>query len=312
MASLPTRQRYNLNARQRRFRNKQVRLTQYEYGLLGNGAGLVMVPNTNGNRAYFRPVAGVNDAGFSTYGSAQRLPLRAGFMSPVYDGAPVVVGFDTLTGRRAILAEDTVGIENAGLSAGANNPNIPERQWVRKRSIQDFISLPVGTATTPSLKVQVGAYPYFHYGTLQFFPGTGVSTHVDLTSYVPAAAQHRVAIVWGDTFSNGYSVTASTAKDIDDPIDSDDYDECVSQADAEAMPIRAYHLKNNQSAVTAEHLDNDLRQLWNVPQVYGFPTVLSSRKLRIRDGHQGLVKGNMTIAAGAALIVQAGGEMMIL
>lgn len=313
MATVPRRQaRTTLNAKQRRFRNDLRRTKEYERGVLGNGNGLVVVPGTNGNRYFFRAYSGVSEGGFSTYGAAQRLPTAAGFRAPTYDGSPVIAGYDQLTGRRAILAEDTIGVENAGLSNGAMNPNIPERQWIRKLNVQDWISLPVGTASTPSLKVNVGSYPYFHYGTLQAFPATGVSTHVDLSPYIPAAAQHRLVIVWGNTIDNSYSVTASTAKAIDVPLDSADYDECVAQADAEAMPNRAYRLKNNESAITASAFDNDLRQLWNVPQVYGFPHVLSDRKIRIRDGHQGLVKTNITINAGAALIVQAGGEMVIL
>jgi len=314
MAGIPRRQRnYRLTAKQRRFRNDNLRKSQVTRGVLGNGNGQVSVPNSNGNRLYFRAHEGVNAAGFSTYGAAQRLPLAAGFMSPVYDGAPVVVGYDSLTGRTAILAHDAVGVENAGLSNAANNPNSPERQWIRKRNIQDWISLPVGTGNTPSLKVNVGSYPYFdNYGTLQFFPATGVSTHVDLSAHVPAAAQHRLVIVWGNTFDNSYSVTASTAQAIDVPLDSTDYDECIVLADAEAMPIVAYRLKNAETGITASAIHNDLRQLWNVPQVFGFPGVIANRKIRIRDGHQGLFQGEMTIGTDGELIIESGGEMVLI
>lgn len=313
MAMIPRRQqRFRLTAKQRDFRNRVIREKQITYGVLGNGSGLIYAPNSNGNRLYFRAHEGVNEAGFSSYGAAQRLPTAAGFSSPIYDGAPVVVGYDRLTERTAILAEDTVGVENAGLSNGANNPNAPERQWIRKRNIQDWISLPVGTGNTPSLKVNVGSYPYFdNYGTLQFLPATGVSTHVDLSAHVPAAAQHCLVIVWGNTFDNSYSVTASTAQDIDVPLDSTDYDECVAQTDAETMPNTAYRLKNNEGAITASAIHNDLRQLWNVPHVYGFPTLISSRKIRIRGGHQGFIQGELTIDTDGELIIESSGEMVL-
>lgn len=197
-------------------------------------------------------------------------------------------------------------------------PNDPYRQWLRLKQIQNFRALPLATGNTASMKVQVRQIFYYtETGDLVRYNGTNESTHVDLTDYVPADGLQRYVVLWLRTYNpNGLDdiqVTASTPIDsIDGLLTFDDLQECAVQSDADAIPIQSFRLANAQTTLTLnDTTDEDLRQFFNVRQVFGFPNVIG-RQYRIHEDFSVMMPEVVTIASGGGLQIQAGGVLVIL
>lgn len=292
----------SISAKARRFRQQKLKQTNEETAVLGNGSGVVYVPLTNGNRVYVRYPGTADINGNATYSPVAILPLAVGFMGAVYDGAPVIVGWDSQLGK-AVIKGDAQAYYQAGLSVGANNPNAPERQYVYKKQIVDGSASIVATGNTDSTLITVRQYPYYDdYRDFGFLPGTPTQADkLDTASYIPTDGNHVLVIVWFRTFTNDYQLTASTAQAITSPFLLADYNECAAGADAESEPILALELKNAQGTVTQTAIANDMRQLWNLPPKLGYENPLT-HKARVRDNHNHIVRGSL-VAVDATITV---------
>lgn len=237
-------------------------------------------------------------------GSANIVP-RAGrvvWVGQGFDGYLTVLGFDHDDLRRV------------GINPTSVQPNDPYREWIRLKQIQNFRALPIGTAASPSMKVQVRQLDYWTPdGQLVHFNGTNASTHIDLTAYSPALSFQRYVVLWIDIWTGDIFVTASTPIDsLNTALTFTDLQECANQAGADAEPIGAFRLKDAQTALKLnDTVDVDLRQFLNVPQAYGFPNTIS-RLYRIHDNRSVIMPSEVSVQAEGAVEIGDNAALVIL
>lgn len=183
-------------------------------------------------------------------------------------------------GRRVKIKKDEDGewevykisfndLKEANIDARALEPNTPYRAFRYLNEIVDSNSYPVS-----GMKVNVREWLYvLPDGTLGLWRGTTASTHIDLTSSIPATTDHhRYAMLFFNTTlhqagSFPIQVTVSTSQSsITSPLDSTDLQECLTaRASAACVPIKAYYLKQGMTVVGNAARDVDMRQFLNVP-----------------------------------------------
>src|SRR5688572_12585101 len=277
---------------QRARRKVQTRITPFK-AILGNETGQVYTPEQGYYWVRRFDRADVN--GNSTPGTPFRVRSGAALVIP-RGGRQVWVGTG-LDGHLTVLGfvhEDLVA-PDVNIDPRSAQPNDPYRQWLRLKQIQNFRALPLATGNTDSMKVQVRQIFYYtETGDLVRYNGTNASTHIDLTDYVPADGLQRYVVLWLRTYNpnalDDIQVTVSTPIDsIDAALSFADLQECADQSDADAIPIQAFRLANAQTSLTLnDTTDEDLRQFFNMPQVYGFPNVIP-RQYRIHENHSVLM-----------------------
>jgi hypothetical protein len=263
-----------------RLRRAYRRRTETVYAVLGDGQGRVYVPNQRG-KVYVRFPASSDDLGVSTYTPPFVVNNTMGAQFKTYDGAGVRIGTDDY-GELAVLRADGRDMIQANIDPGVLNAAAAETQYIGLAQMQLFRCFP-NSAATPSTKVSVSPLMYYDaYGALNHWNATA---QLDLASYIPTTANHRVVVVWLDTYANSLSASASTTQAMTVAIDLTDYAECFAAAPAEVMPVQGYYLSNAQTAVTVGSIGIDLRQFINVPSALGNPNPIS-RNERLRTGQE--------------------------
>jgi hypothetical protein len=248
--------------------------------------------------------------------TAAPFQVRAGSAIIVPRGGRVVWVGQGLDGHLTVLGFDHEDLQSVGIDARSAQPNDPYRQWLRFKDLQNFRALPVATGNVPSLKVQVRQLFYYtEDGQLTRYNGTNDSTHVDLTSDVPADELQRYVILWLRTYDpdalGDIQVTASTPIDsINDVLEFDDLQECQLAADPDTIPIQAFRLADAQTTLKlSDTVDTDLRQLVNMPHIWGFYRDIL-RKQRIRDNRQVVASGAVSVTTGS-LDIYGDGELVV-
>lgn len=238
--------------------------------------------------------------------------VRAGNTLIVPRGGRVVWVGQGLDGHLTVQGFDHDDLTDAGIDARAAQPNDPYRQWIRFKDLQNFRALPLATGGEPSMKVQVRQLFYYtEDGQMTRYDGTSASTHVDLTSYVPAADLQRYVVLWLRTYdplsSGDIQVTQSTAiSSITTALSFTDLQECAASADPDTIPIQAFRLANAQTTLKLDDtVDTDLRQLVNMPHIWGFPSVIT-RKERIRANRQQVTANTVSITTGSLQFIENG------
>lgn len=152
------------------------------------------------------------------------------------------------------------------------DPNTADTGWLYQERLATLFSHSYTTTNGgPSTDIGVRAWLYIRSGTLTGFPGA----RIDAASFIPSAGQHRVVTVFLKT-DNTLELIGSTAKSIVDPLTyTDDVQDTLDNATAGSVPIWAWILKDNQSAITDADKWLDLRNLINDPQAGGGGTVTS-------------------------------------
>lgn len=242
--------------------------------------------------------------------------VRAGSTLIVPRGGRVVWVGQGLDGHLTVQGFDHEDLTNAGMDARAAQPNDPYRQWVRFKDLQNFRALPLATGNEPSLKVQVRQLFYYtEDGQLTRYNGTNETTHIDLTGYPPAADLQRYVVLWLRTYdplsAGDIQVTTSTAiSSIDAVLSFTDLQECAAQADPDTIPIQAFRLADAQTTLKLDDtVDTDLRQLVNMPHIWGFPSVVT-RKERIRENRQVTTTNTISITTGSLEFI-GNGDLVI-
>jgi hypothetical protein len=300
---------------QRARRRVQARITPFK-AILGDATGQVYAAE----QGYYwvRRFDRADANGVSTPGTPFRVRSGSALVVP-RGGRQVWVGTG-LDGHLTCLGfvHEDLTAPDVNIDPRAAQPNDPYRQWLRLKQIQNFRALPLATGSTDSMKVQVRQIFYYtETGDLVRYNGTNADTHIDLSAYVPADGLQRYAVLWLRTYNpNGLSdiqVTVSTPIDsIDLALSFTDLQECASLSDADAIPIQAFRLANAQTTLTLnDTTDEDLRQFFNMPQVYGFPNNVT-RQYRIRAAHSVIMPEIVTIGAGGGIQIQADGVLVIL
>lgn len=241
-------------ARLRRGLNLETRV-----GYLGDGTGEVH-DRANPGRYHVRfPQAD------GTYTAPVSLPLWPNANLPTDDGTPVDVGYDK-NDRQIIL-----GVNLTSLAATDTNPlqlNPLDRQ------ASDFINpdklsplYATRHADADNFPFSVIVFPGFFFlaDALTFFTGGAV----DVSGSQPAAGEHCYVVVFLKTDLT-LEVTASTAVDNEDPIGSADIDEAVALGSAGSIPLKAWQLSGDDTALTVDDtLIVNLRVSTSSPTVGG-------------------------------------------
>jgi hypothetical protein len=296
-------------AKIQRTRQRIYRQRSYQQGVLGNGSGTVYASS---GRYYVRFLAGTDENGNTTYTKA--LPMRyAGEGTiPAKEGVEVLVKRD-VDGVPSIFRVAPDYYDRAGIDSRAMNMGETFSRWIDVRNIIRWLTRPVGSDTTnTSTVVTIRENPFYvdNYMDWHAYAGTVLAaTKPDLAAYIPAADYHCLAIIFFDTLQGTYAVYASTTQDIATDLDSTDYDECFAQLPhQEYHPLMSIELADNQSSVDINDVKEDLRQIMNMPQLYGFPNPIESDKgVFIRSTHQVIcynltVEGTLTIEGNVTVL----------
>jgi hypothetical protein len=290
--------------RQRIYRNRA-----YQQGILGNGSGTVYASS---GRYYVRFLAGTDENGNTTYTKA--LPIRyAGEGTiPAKEGIEVLVKRD-VDGIPSIFRVAPDYYDRAGIDSRAMNLGETFSRFFDVRNIIRWMARFVGSHTTSeSTLATIRENPFYvdNYMDWHAYAGTVLAaTKPDLAAYIPAADYHCLAIIFFDTLQGTYAVYASTAQALDSALDSTDYDECFAQLPhQEFHPLVSIELADNQSSIDNNSVLEDLRQIMNMPQLYGFPNPIEADKgIFIRSTHQVIcynltVEGQLTIEGNVTVI----------
>jgi len=289
-------------------RRRVLKWRETRLAYLGDGQGRIYVPGSNGTRAYVRFAAGANSNGYATMSSpvsANVLPVAL----PEYDGAQVRVGYDDY-GELCIMRADVKGLAAAGISPRAANPLNPQTRMVYPDQVVVGQVRPVGTASNPSSKVTWQTLIYDdHDGNLKMLHGpSGPSSLLDLAPYVPASSQHRVVVIWLDTYTNGLVVTQSVAQSMTVPIDFTDYQEADDERPPDSIPLGTFVLRDANVNIDSKNIGPDIRQIISRAQRNGNPQVVRKHE-RIWPDKQAIYYDALTIVTGSMEVI---GELCVI
>jgi hypothetical protein len=287
---------------------------QYRQAYLGSEGNVIDVPGRTGF-VYVRYPGGVDENGYARFQQATivRSAIGAAYLPNI--GATVVIGNDA-DGFDAVITGAWAQAIQSGITPAITNPLRREARYTTTDSYIPLMSYPVATGSSDSTLVTVREWIYSDdNGNYTRYQGTQLEADkVDLSSYVPAAGEHRYVVIWLDTWleAQGFTpevVTASIAQAVTIALDDTDLEECYDDRPPDAVPIKAYRLADNQTTIRQTALDVDLRQMINTPRLWGFPKVITHRE-RIWTNRQQVVSGQLVI--NKQLIIEDLGQVVIL
>lgn len=250
---------------------------------------------------------GVNESGGAIYGP----PVMAYTGNAAYPntpGLPVYVGYG-YSGELEIKQAHAEGLRQAGIDARVLNPLNQQSKFVYLWQLTMGLTSAVATSVNASFLVTVKSFRHYVGNTFQTFETPLAANKVNLSSYVPAADTHRYAALWLDTYTNTITVTTSTTQAISVPLDATDVQELVANRPADAIPLKAFYLSDNQDTIKQHALDTELRQVLNAPHIWGFPNILSHIE-RVRPNRT-LVTGPYTASGVGAITLLSGAQHII-
>jgi hypothetical protein len=220
-------------------------------------------------------------------------------------GVYVAYGYD---GELEIKSAHYAGLDQAGIDTRVLNPLNQQSKFVYPWRLTYGLANAVATTLTGSFLVTVKSFRHYVGNTFQKFETPLQADKIDLESYVPGTNEHRYAAIWIDTYTNTPTVTTSTTQPLDEPLDYTDIQELVTGRPADAMPLKAFYLSDDQSTLRQTAREVDLRQHMATPTPWGFPHALTSLE-RVRPNYT-LVVGPYTASGGGALTIETGGRVL--
>jgi hypothetical protein len=280
----------------RRLRRARARLTQRtRVAYLGDEQGRIHVPDRVGY-VFVRYPAGADGSGQQRLSpaAAVRVAVGAAFVPRV--GLRVRVGVDA-DGVDAVVQGDFSAMVEAGVNPLSSNPLLPDARFITNDHYIPLKSDPVATGLTPSALVNARAWFYdVVEDYVGWFAGTNAQADkVDLQPFIPAANQHRYAVVWLDVIDGTLHVTASPPVSQTIPLTTDAIDSCFAARPPDAVPIKAYYLADG--AALRQRPDHvDLRTLINVPPALGAPNPVHVAQ-RVRARREQFYPDTLTVDA---------------
>lgn len=296
-------------------RRRVLRRTGARIAELGDGTGRVAEGCADGY--IWARYAGSRDLnGNATYQPA--FPVRAGYTNYVpREGYQVWIGTD-FDGAKIVKGPVFDDLVNKGVDPRVINPNLPQRNFLLLRNIQNFRSDPLATASTDGFKANLRGLFYIDaYNKINRWYGSDSTTHADLESYVPGEDEQRyvvLALRAGEPDDVDYHtpiLRASTAKSLFIDLDDSDIQQCLDALPYDSIPSKLYRLSNAQTTVTGDVWDLDVRQFINTFERIGFPKTIT-RDTKIRDGYSQVVNSAITIEGDALLEIYGDGELVII
>jgi hypothetical protein len=280
----------------RRLRRARARLTQRtRVAYLGDEQGRIHVPDRVGY-VFVRYPAGADGSGQQRLSpaAAVRVAVGAAFVPRV--GLRVRVGVDA-DGVDAVVQGDFSAMVEAGVNPLSSNPLLPDARFITNDHYIPLKSDPVATGLTPSALVNARAWFYdVVEDYVGWFAGTNAQAEkVDLQPFIPAANQHRYAVVWLDVVDGTLHVTASPPVSQTISLTTDAIDSCFADRPPDAVPIKAYYLADGAALrQRADHVD--LRTLVNVPPPVGAPNPVHVAQ-RVRARREQFYPDTLTVDA---------------
>jgi len=243
---------------QEAFREAQKKLGTYEeFGIIGDSEGRI---NAGRNRFWVRKV--LSDG---QYSKAYRAIAYTHKTSPYvpYVGSPVILGY-VFGGELAILGQNHKSLEQVGINPAVLNTGDPSVQGVATNNLLPLLCHAVGTANTPSTKVGIKSFRYYDAENQVGWYQGGVSTQVDLASYVPSAGNQCYVAIFFNTGNQTFTVTSSTPKVLAIPLSDTDKQECFDAMPPLSIPVAMWRLADAQASVTQADFIEDLRPLFGI------------------------------------------------
>jgi hypothetical protein len=284
------------------------RVGDAEFAYLGDSHGdgaRVDVPGKIGF-VYIHFPNGKDENGNALY-STPMIARATGVAFLNFPGAGVYVGAG-YDGEIEIKAAHYAGLDQAGVDTRVLNPLNQQSKFVYSWQLTYGLANAVATTLTGSFLVTVKSFLHYVGNTFQKYDTPLQSDKIDLASHVPGVDEHRYAAIWIDTYTNTPTVTTSTTQPLDEPMDYTDIQELVTGRPADAMPLKAFYLSDDQSTLRQTAREVDLRQHMATPHIWGFPHALTSLE-RVRPNYT-LVVGPYTASGGGALTIETGGRVL--
>lgn len=246
------------------------------WGLLGNGGSPnVVYPGSDTTRCYVRFPAGIDaETGVQKYEPPTLISVGVGAQFLNSAGRKVWVGKDP-DGNDEIVRGDRLDLLQVNVNPGVTN-GLAKENKAPSQTADNFVPLicnPVGTANAPSMRVQIFPLVYDTGGDIVRYNGTELAADkIDLTSFIPSSGSWCYVVIWFDTDANTPETpTASTpaALTSSSPNNTDAaaaLSECAaSRPNAFCIPVKAFYLTGDMTALTASKRHIDLRQMINMP-----------------------------------------------
>lgn len=171
-------------------------------------------------------------------------------------GMPVLLKTD-IDGLDAIDKIDFTAVQAAGGNPLSNNASDAQANaFVSTSSITTLLSTPTAP---PSTNVALFGWKPIQSKTLYDFQGA----LVDLSSFIPIAGQHCVAVIFVKSDFSTVETFASTAKSTSDPITIADIQEAITASSTGSTAAWGWRLHDAQSTIVDADRLIDLRNPWN-------------------------------------------------
>lgn len=249
--------------------------------------------------------------GFALY-SPPTIARSGGAAYLNYPGSGVYVGYG-YDGELEIKAAQNRFLDQAGINTSTLNPLNQQSKWVYPWQLTYGLALAVANSVTDSTLVMVKKLRAYVGNTWIPFDTPLEADKPDLAAVIPIADEQAYATLWLDTYTGLTEAISSVAQSLDTPMEEEDLQETIFNASEsrppDAIPLKAFYLANNQTTITQNALDVDMRQLLDNPVLWGFPTDLKTRE-RVWPGYT-LVTGSYTEVDAGSLTVETGGKVII-
>lgn len=276
------------------------RLQDAELAVLGDASGRVEVPDKVGY-VYVRFPSGT--------GYSEPTLARSGDAAyPNYAGAGVYVAY-RYNNELEVVGAHSASLDQAGIDTRVLNPLNQQSKFVYPWQWTVGLANAVATSITDSNLIMVKSFRHFVGNRFQKFETPDAASKPDLTSYIPDVDEHRFAAVWVDPYTNDYEITTSTIQPLDEPLDETDIQELAANRPPDGIPLKAFALANGQIKVVQNADDSDLRQHLDMPHLWGFPNILTTRERVWPD--RTLVTGPYTISGVGALSLESGAQVLV-
>ena len=178
----------------------------------------------------------------------------------VFAGSAVIVGY--IGNELYVKGQNHRVMEAIGYNPAVLNTGNPSLQGVATTDLMPLLCHAVGTSASPSTKVGIKSFRYSTVENTIGWYSAGVSTQVDLASYIPSAGNHVYACIFFNTPNQTFSVVASTPKVLAIPLADSDKQACFNAKPPYSIPVAMWRLQNGQTAVTQADFVEDLRPLY--------------------------------------------------
>jgi hypothetical protein len=291
-------------------REKQAARRHDEYpGVTGDDNGNIYAA---ASRYYVRFPQGTDANGLTVYGAPR--PVR-------YDGTggiiahadvEVLVRKDPYDGIETITRVVPDWWQRVNIDSRVTNPGEPVSKWWDSPNFIRWLNRPTGSSSgSAATKVTTRENPFYWNDAQDWaiFSGTMPADQLDLDSFIPATDTHRLVITYFDVLAGSVAAVGSTAQALTSALDLSDYLECRALLPHnECVPLTAYKLADDQSAIDKNAVYEELRSWIALPAVLGFPNpIASGTNWLLRDTHQQLcfnltIEGQLTVEGSLTVI----------